>query len=185
MHEASVEAELALEPVAPPPRRSSVISRRRMRVLRAAAEALLHDGIAAPDESRMAWFLDEADDYAAATGGLTRTLLLWSFTVLQFAPPTSIWRLKRFTSCTIDERQRCLRKLERSPLVFVVLMAAGIKALVGLVYFEHPAALREAGYDGKHSIDKPITPSPRSLDRYVADHDALDALPAVVSTEAT
>lgn len=151
------------ELVPPPPRRSPLLSRRQRRILRAVAEGLFSEPERPIPATRLDWLEVECDDFLAATTGMTRTIVWLALTVLQFSPPLSIWAPRLMTGCTIDQRQKCLERIESSPLVFVSLLVALIKAFLSSMYFEHPDALAETGFDGMcvsgERPDRPLDPA--------------------------
>lgn len=157
----------ATELVPPPPRRAPLLSRRQRRVLRAVAEGLFSEPDHQVPADRLDWLEVECDDFLAATTGLTRTIVWLALTVLQLSPPLSIWTPRFMTGCTIEQRQKCLERIESSPLVFVSLLVALIKAFLSSMYFEHPDALAETGFDGAcvtgSRPDRPLDPAQARL----------------------
>ncbi len=135
--------ESSLDQLPAPPRRRPPLSRGRVRILRAVAEALFaREGRAVPVD-RLDWLEVEVNQYLASTTGVTRSFVWFSLTLLEIAPPFSGIRLARFSRCTVAERQRCLHELETSPLFFSAVVAVLSKALLCTIYFEHPDALAE------------------------------------------
>jgi hypothetical protein len=125
-----------------------MLSDRKLRILRCTTEALFSDAERTVPTDRLDWVDIEINDYLAATSGVTRTVVWFVLSILQFAPPLTGVRLARFTNCSVADRQRCLHRLERSPFFFSTLVAVLTKALLCTIYFEHPDALAETGFDG-------------------------------------
>jgi hypothetical protein len=74
------------------------------------------------------------------SGGSYR-LLLWAVTwlaPLTILRPGPLWRLG------ISDRVQALKKMEGSPAASLVL---AMKAVLCLIYYEHPEAVRETGYE--------------------------------------
>jgi hypothetical protein len=134
--------------VPPPPRRTPFLTPGRRRILRSIAEALFWDGREPVPAERLDWMLVELEDYLAATTGMTRTVVYIALTFIQVSPPFSIWKPRFMTACSIQERLVCLERLEKSPIVFSTLLAVLTKAVLSTIYFEHPDAMRESGFDG-------------------------------------
>jgi len=158
-----MNASPATELGPPPPRRTPLLSRRQRRVLRAVAEGLFSEPDRPVPADRLDWLEIECDDFLAATTGLTRTIVWLALTVMQLSPPLSIWTPKFMTSCTIEQRQKCLHRIESSPIVLVSLLVALLKAFMSSMYFEHPEALAETGFDGQCASgprpDRPLDPA--------------------------
>jgi hypothetical protein len=132
-----------------PPRRRRLLSDRKVLILRRAAEAIFASRNQAVPQERLDWLEIEINDYLAATSGMTRSVVWFFLNLIQIAPPFTGVRIARFTSCTIEQRQRCMHRLESSPFFFSTVVAVLTKALLCTIYFEHPDALLETGYDGK------------------------------------
>jgi len=121
----------------PPPRR--VVARAR-----AIAEALFATEAGPPPAARLAWLLDDFGDFAAHAGPRARFLLaLCSFAVTWLAP-LMVWRLPPLARLSVADRSEAIERLERTPLSVAVL---GIKAILCILYWEHPDAMREMGAD--------------------------------------
>jgi hypothetical protein len=117
---------------------------RAIRAARGIAEALFSSGGAPARPERVQWLMTELDltllQGGWRVGGGYRLMIS---TVSWLAPlmvlrPRPLWRLG------VSERVHALRRLERSPLASVFL---AVKALLCLIYYEHPEAIRETGYE--------------------------------------
>lgn len=115
-----------------------------IRAARTIAEALFSTGSVAAPAERVQWLMTELDlvliQAGWRPGGFYR---LGLFAVCWIAPlmiarPGPLWRLG------IADRVRALRKLESS---FAASLILGVKAILCLIYFEHPDAVRETGND--------------------------------------
>lgn len=144
-------AEAARETV--PLRRSdgsAVVSPHTVRALVAIAEALFSREGAPPPRERLEWVGVEAEDFLARAGRRTRfvlSLLVW---VVCLLGPLMIGRLARLPSLALGDRVRALEGLERrfgEPLI-------AVKALLCLLYYEHPDGAREADFDGECALPR-------------------------------
>jgi hypothetical protein len=121
------------------------VGRATLRALVAIAEAVFSRQEAPPAAERLAWIEREMEDFLARAGTRSRimfSVMVWLTTLI--APLLS----KRFVPLyllPLGERVRALALLERrfsEPLL-------AVKALLCLVYYEHPDAAREVGFDGE------------------------------------
>jgi hypothetical protein len=97
----------------------------------------------APAE-RLDWLVLELEDFLARSGTQTRVVYRLSLFVVSLLAPLSIGRLRSLGSLPLGERVRALGSLEDrfGPPVLAV------KALLCVLYYEHPDAAREVGFDG-------------------------------------
>lgn len=126
----------------------ALLSPRAMAILRAVAEALFDDHSGGPPADRLDWFERELNDLFASADGPSSLLLRVAPWVLEFSPVLTLSHLSLLTQLTRPEQQRCLERLERSPLPPLGLIFLLCKALICLIYLEHPEALSEIGFDG-------------------------------------
>ncbi|HEX4474141.1 MAG TPA: hypothetical protein VH142_03620 [Polyangiaceae bacterium] len=128
----------------------SVASPKTVRALMAIAEALFSRGGTPPPRERLEWVGREAEDFLARAGARTRILLSLLVSVVCVLAPLTIGRLARLHSLSCAERIRALGALERrfaEPLI-------AVKALLCLLYYEHPDGAREAGFDGECALPR-------------------------------
>lgn len=111
---------------------------------RSVAEAvfLRADGPAPAD--RMDWLALELEDFLARSGAQTRVVFRLSLFLVSVLAPLSIGRFRSLASLPLAERARALGRLEDrlGPPVLAV------KALLCVLYYEHPEAAHEVGFDG-------------------------------------
>jgi hypothetical protein len=111
----------------------------------AVAEALFHDGERAPDAARVAWLAGDVAHFLAASTGRARALFglcLWVVTWL--GPPLAL-ALPPLGRLGHARRVAVLERMERGPLAFAFL---GVRALLCMMWYEHPDSAREVRYDG-------------------------------------
>ena len=108
------------------------------------AEAIFARDGKSPSPDRLAWVGQELSDFLARAGARTRVLLSAMIWLVSLLGPLFIGRLALLGALTLDVRIVALDRLERNfgaPLL-------AVKALLCLVYYEHPDSARDAGVDG-------------------------------------
>lgn len=98
-----------------------------------------------PPEERLRWLADDLDHFFAHAGPRSRSVFLLCITAIDLAAPLLVGRLGRFSSLPHADRARALSRFEESPLALAFF---GAKAALCIVWYEHPAAAGEVGYDG-------------------------------------
>lgn len=115
-------------------------------MLRSIAEAIFFGPAGPPAPERLQWLVAEADDFLAHAGARTRFLIRLSAWLVNAFAPWAIFRFRPLRRLPLEERIAALSRLERSQLSAPLL---AIKALLSLLYYEHPDAAREVGFDGQ------------------------------------
>lgn len=100
----------------------------------------------APPADRMAWFITDLDDFVAHLNVRARMLFRLCLFVVTWIAPIVGGRVSRLGSLALVDRIEALEALERTPLSLALF---GARAIVSLVYYEHPDAAREIGWDRK------------------------------------
>ncbi len=116
---------------------------RALRRARAIAEALFSTESSPPPPDRIAWLLAELDLVLTHAGWRSGGFYKLGLLVVTLLAPLMILRPVPLHRLSIADRVRALRNLEHSFAAAVVL---GVKAILCLVYYEHPDAARELGY---------------------------------------
>lgn len=122
------------------------LSGRALLALRSIAEAIFFGPGGPPPAERLQWLMEEADDFLARAGGRTRFLIRLSTWIVNLCAPWAIFRFRPLRRLPLEQRIAALTRLEQSPLGAPLL---AIKALLSLLYYEHPDAAREVGFDGE------------------------------------
>lgn len=112
--------------------------------VRALALALFDRGGGVPAD-RVEWALDDLASFLAHAGPRTSTLFSVAVALVEWAPAVISGRVSRMSRLSPVERDRYLERLDASRWAILLVLP---KALLSLVYYEHPDALRETGYDG-------------------------------------
>ncbi len=122
------------------------MSARTLGTLRAVAEALFSTASGPPGAERIDWLLLEIEDFLARAGPRTRLVLGLAVFAVNVLAPLSVLRLAPLRRLPLAERVHALRSLENSRLAAPLF---AVKALLSLIYYEHPDAAREVGFDGE------------------------------------
>lgn len=113
--------------------------------MRALAEAMFsHAG--GPPAERLDALVRELDDYVGFASRTLRFGLLLLLELLRLAPILLLWRFATFESLALGDRVRVLEKMEQSRLVPLMVVFAAYKAILCMLFFEHPAEQRDVGY---------------------------------------
>lgn len=119
----------------------SAAARRRARLV---AEALFAGPDGPPPRERLDWLEHDLGDFFGHVGRRARLIFWACTTAVYLVAPLLVGRLRTLGGLTVDERVHAIERLERTPLSIALL---GAKAILSLVYFEHPDAAREIGWD--------------------------------------
>ena len=114
--------------------------------VRAVAEAMFAraDG-RPPDEARLRWLCAQTEDFLVRVG--LRSILLFRFSlfVVTWVAPLFALRIGPLGWWGVATRGRALERYERSPLGPTLLV---LKAILSILYYEHPDAAADIGFDG-------------------------------------
>lgn len=115
-----------------------------------AAEKLAEVMFAAPDgpadPARLAWLSHELDDFVDRIGFRSKVLIRSCIIAVDKGAPVLIGRFGRSAhELSFQDRERALHVYEKSPLS---LSLFALKAILCILWFEHPDSEAEAGYDG-------------------------------------
>lgn len=114
------------------------------RDVRAFAEAFFSRDYDAPDPARMDWFLDDLEDFVGRLNPRARGLFHLVMTIPTYVAPLYVKHVGRLADLPLRGRIHALEVLESSSLGLPLFAA---KAMVSLVYYEHPDSAREIGWD--------------------------------------
>lgn len=122
----------------------ALASRATLRRALSIAEALFSRGGAPPSARRLAWLAAELEDHLARTGPWSRLLLGASALVVSLAAPWFTGRLGPLGRLPLGARVSALAAFERR----LGLPLLPLKAVLCILYYEHPAAAAEIGFPG-------------------------------------
>jgi len=91
------------------------------------------------DEARIAWTIADFCDFASRGTTRTRAIFALSLWALTWIAPLLIGRMGPLASLEMDRRIRALERIEKSALGFAAL---GPKAILCMIWFEHPSETR-------------------------------------------
>jgi hypothetical protein len=118
---------------------------RMLRAARALAEAIFSTEAGPPPPERLDWLVRELDDFLARVGSRTRLVLWLSVFAVSWLAPLLSFRLLPLRALPLPKRIDALERLERSHAAMALLAT---KAILSILYYEHPDAAREVGFDG-------------------------------------
>jgi hypothetical protein len=127
------------------PRQAGLRAGQRAAV-RALAATLFATEEGPPDGARLDWLLDDLDDFLGRSGPRARGLFGLCVRAITWVAPWRVGALGPFESLDEPTRTRALERMERGPLGLAVF---GAKAILCIVWYEHPDVARGAGYDGR------------------------------------
>lgn len=120
-------------------------SPRTLAAVEAIAEALFSTADGPPPKKRLAWLLAELDDFLAHAGARSRFVYQLSVMVVSIVAPLLVWRFSSLRGLALAERSEALERMERGRLALPLL---AVKAMLCILYYEHPDAAKEIGFDG-------------------------------------
>ncbi|MBK8938984.1 MAG: hypothetical protein IPM79_15495 [Polyangiaceae bacterium] len=116
-----------------------------LRDARVFAEALFADAGGPPPSNRIDWLMRELEDFVEQAGPRVRAILVGGLLVASWAAPPLAGRAPPLSRLSLADRVRALDALEHTPAGLPLL---AVKAILSILYYEHPEALRDAGVIG-------------------------------------
>lgn len=101
---------------------------------------------APPPASRLRWAADDLADFLEHSGGRSRVVFHACRLATTWLAPLHVAALPPLGRLAVPERVRALSAMERGPLGMAVL---GVKAMLSMVWYEHPDSAAEIGFDGR------------------------------------
>jgi len=123
----------------------SILRPRTIRTMQAIAEAIFASEAGPPPEARIRWLCAEMDDHLAHAGPTARTFLRAATLAVAAAAPVFARQPLPLERMSLKTRIKALDRMEHSIAVAPLL---AVKAVLCILYYEHPDAAREAGFDG-------------------------------------
>lgn len=124
---------------------------RTLRAASAIAEAMFARSSGPPPAERLAYLRTELGDFFGHVTLRARLLFRACVATVFWLAPLLIARIPPLSRLSIDDRVRALETLERTPLSLALL---GAKAILSIVYFEHPGAAGDIGWDQRCHEEK-------------------------------
>lgn len=122
-----------------------LIRRLTVRQARVIAEALFATAAGPPPVSRMVWLAAELDDFLQRIGPDSRNTFRAFLLAVVMLGPVLMRRATPLGAMPIPERIEALERIDKSWAAGALL---AVKAALCVLYYEHPDAAAEAGYDG-------------------------------------
>lgn len=111
---------------------------------RAIAEAVFSSGGGSPPAERIDWLSSELTEYVERAGWRSGGFYKLGLLLVALLAPLLIRRLPPLWRLPLEERVKALKAIERRfASVFLP-----VKAILCIIYYEHPDAARETGYPG-------------------------------------
>ena len=127
------------------------LPRGALRAARHVAEALFSTDDGPPPADRLRWMEEDLGDFFGHVNLRARLLFRACIFACTWVGPALLWRLPPLGRLPVEERVEALERLERTPIGLAVLAA---KAILSLVYYEHPDAAAEIGWDRRCLRDR-------------------------------
>lgn len=132
-------------------RPSGRISRANLKTIESIAEALFSVEGVAPPRERISWINQEVFDYMSRVSVLGRFLFVCALFLVSRIAPIVVFRFCSLYRLSLDRRILALTRYESSALGASLIP---IKAILCIIYYEHPDAAREVGIN----IERPQVP---------------------------
>lgn len=125
---------------------SPLIVRGWLKQAASVAEVIFSSDDGPPPPDRVRWLCAQLDDFMARAGSRSRLVFRSALFVIGWLAPLLALRPLPFRMLSERRRILALERLERSPLAPAMF---AVKALLCILYYEHPDAAREIGFDGQ------------------------------------
>ena len=112
----------------------------------AVCEALFATDDGPPPAERVQWVWTQIHDFSTRVGGMGVLAFRMSLFLLTWVAPLTIRALPPLRRLPVHKRIEALEQFERSA---VGMSFYALKAMLCMMYFEHPDAAREIGFDGQ------------------------------------
>lgn len=137
----------AAAPDDPPP-----LDARWLRGLAALAEVMFATDAGAAPAARVRWMCHELRDLLRRIRGRGTFVFHLALVLVSIVAPLLVARPVPLRRLPFAVRARALARFERSPLGLLLFV---LKAMMCIVWFEHPGSAREVGFDGRALREHP------------------------------
>lgn len=114
-----------------------------LRSARAVSEALFSTESGPPPAARLDWLEADLGDFFGHANWRARLLFRACLFAITWVAPLLVGRLGRLASLPIERRVEALERMEETPLSLAFF---GAKAVLCIVWYEHPDSAREIGW---------------------------------------
>jgi len=114
------------------------------------AEALFTTDEGPPPEARLRWLCHEMGDFLSRAGGRARLVFAVALFLGTWMAPLWVMRLPPLSLLSRERRIEALDRLEASAIGTPLF---ALKAITSLIYYEHPDAAAELGFDGRPLVE--------------------------------
>jgi hypothetical protein len=125
---------------------------RSVRAAKAVAEALFSSADGPPPAERIEWLGRELQLFLDRAGWRASVFYRLGLWMVSLVAPLFIRRLGPLRTLSVPLRISALNRMERSAVASAVL---GVKAILCIIYYEHPDAARELGYRLPEGTSRP------------------------------
>jgi hypothetical protein len=121
---------------------TGVLSPFTQSAIAAISEALFSEDSGPMPKARLDWLVAEYSDFLSRAPSSKRLLFAIASGVVSFIAPLLIAKFSSFASLSFSDRVRALRRLETRPVGKILIP---LRAILCLIYYEHPDAARDLG----------------------------------------
>ena len=136
---------------------------------RAFAEALFSGPSGPPPSDRLDWLMDDLADFFEQSGPRVLAIFVGGVTAASIVAPALIGKLPPLRRLSIEDRWRALDRMEETPFGLPLL---AVKAILCILYYEHPGSLRDIGVTQGDETSMSCLINPGSLTAGRAKHAA-------------
>ncbi|MCB9596985.1 MAG: hypothetical protein H6719_29955 [Sandaracinaceae bacterium] len=129
------------------------LSPRSSRRVREMAEGLFSTDEGPPPRERIDWLVHDLEDFFGNANWRAATIFLSCLFAVTWLAPLLLARLPPIGRLAVPDRVEAIERFERLPVA--VLAVLGVKAILSLVYYEHPDAAREIRWDQRCRGEQP------------------------------
>ncbi|GMV43025.1 MAG: hypothetical protein AMXMBFR64_47410 [Myxococcales bacterium] len=122
-----------------------VMDTRWLRALYAVAEVMFAGDRGLPPPARLRWLCHDTQDFLRQIRGRGALVFRLALLLVSIVAPLFVLRPLPLRALSYERRCVALARYERSPLGLSLFV---LKAILCIVWFEHPDSAREVGFDG-------------------------------------
>lgn len=123
---------------------------RWLRGLYAVAEVMFATDAGAPPAGRLRWLCHDTAHFLDSIRGRGAFVFRFALLLVSVLAPLMVLRPLPLRALSFERRRLALARYERSPLGLTLFV---LKAILCIVWFEHPDSARQVGFDGASLLD--------------------------------